>query len=131
MKRPCPLSLSMAKVPAKRWATREDLLRQVELARAWMEASPGRYSLEQIAGLAAISPYHFHRLFRATYGHTPLQHLTECRLQLARTLLLEGRPVGEVCAEVGYESRATFSRLFRRRFGHPPSRVGPAVDLVG
>lgn len=124
MRKPCPLSLSMARVPAKKWETREDLLRQIQKAREWMAAEPGRYSLEQIAGLAAISPYHFHRLFRATYGQTPLQYLTECRLLLAHKLIQERRiSVLEACVEVGFSSASSFSRLFKKRFGMSPGQL--------
>ncbi len=88
-----------------------------------MADSPDRYSLDQLAALATLSPYHFHRLFRATYGVTPISYLKECRLSKARAMLLEKRfSVAEVGFEVGFESASSFSREYKKKFGYPPSR---------
>jgi AraC-like DNA-binding protein len=41
-------------------------------------------TLEDLASVAAISRYHFHRLFTVTYGRTPAAHLTERRIERAQ-----------------------------------------------
>lgn len=91
-----------------------------------MEQAPDRYTLDEIAALAAISPYHFHRLFKATYGTTPQKYLTGCRLDRAKAILERGSTtVAEACVEVGFSSNSSFSRLFKSRFGAPPSAFIP------
>jgi len=59
----------------------------------------------------------------------PLEFLTELRLELARRKLRTTRLVlADVAAEAGYQSESSFSRAFKRRFGHAPGalRAGQA-----
>jgi AraC-like DNA-binding protein len=53
-------------------------------------------------------------------GQPPMQYLALWRMQLASRLLLEGRPVAEASAAVGYESEAAFSRAFKKLLGEAP-----------
>jgi AraC-like DNA-binding protein len=77
--------------------------------------------LDDIAGQAFISRFHFHRLFRKIYQRTPHQYLTRKRLDKARDLLAENKPVIEVCNEVGFESIGSFSVLFKKEIGFAPT----------
>ena len=78
--------------------------------------------LERLAAVAALSKYHFHRLFTATYGRTPAEHLAERRIERAQDLLrATGLTVTEVCMAVGYSSLGSFSSTFRRITGETPS----------
>lgn len=78
-------------------------------------------NLDEIAGEAAFSKYHFLRLFRMAYGQTPKQYLIRVRIDRALQLL-EGRvSVAETCNRVGFDSISTFSGLFKRRTGQSPS----------
>ena len=78
----------------------------------------------ELAGLAreaSLSPFHFLRLFRGAFGETPHQYLTRVRLEAAKRLLLGDAAVTDVCFEVGFQSLGSFSTLFARRVGAPPS----------
>ena len=77
--------------------------------------------LDQLAHEAALSPFHFLRIFRAAFGQTPHQYLTRVRIEAAKRLLLADAPVTDVCFEVGFQSLGSFSTLFARRVGAPPS----------
>ena len=78
--------------------------------------------LDDVAAAAGLSPFHFHRLFRRSFGETPHGYLTELRLKQARRLLAESdRSVTEICLEVGYVSLGTFSTAFRTRYGVTPT----------
>ena len=79
-----------------------------------------RVLLEQAARAACLSEFHFHRLFRATFGETPHDFLTRLRLDRAKQMLASERTVTEVCFEVGYESLGSFSTKFRSQFGRSP-----------
>lgn len=79
-----------------------------------------RVRLEQAAREACLSEFHFHRLFRATFGETPHDFLTRLRMDHARQMLASERTVTEVCFEVGYESLGSFSSKFRAHFGRSP-----------
>lgn len=76
--------------------------------------------LDDIARQAFISRFHFHRLFRKIYRRTPHQYLTRKRLEKAKDLLAENKPVTEVCNEVGFESIGSFSMLFKKEIGFAP-----------
>jgi AraC-like DNA-binding protein len=79
-----------------------------------------RVLLQQAAREACLSEFHFHRLFRATFGETPHDFLTRLRMDRARQMLASERSVTEVCFEVGYESLGSFSSKFRAQFGRSP-----------
>jgi AraC-like DNA-binding protein len=76
-----------------------------------------------VARVAHVSEAHFSRQFRATFGETPHRYLQRRRVERAMELLREtGRPVTEICFDVGFSSLGTFSRTFRDIVGEPPSR---------
>ncbi len=78
-------------------------------------------NLEQISKQAYLSKFHFHRLFTSIYHKTPHDYLTEKRLQHAKLLLQkEGLNISEVCNNVGFESLASFSLLFKKQNGFAP-----------
>ena len=76
--------------------------------------------LEQISQQAFLSRFHFHRLFRQVYKRTPHQYITQKRLDKAKDLLSENKPVAKVCTEVGFESIGSFSILFKKEIGFAP-----------
>jgi AraC-like DNA-binding protein len=78
--------------------------------------------LAQLAAVANLSKYHFHRLFAATYGRTPAAYVSERRIERAQDLLrATNLTVTEVCHAVGFSSLGSFSTSFRRIVGESPS----------
>jgi AraC-like DNA-binding protein len=74
------------------------------------------------ARVAHISPAHFSRQFRPTFGETPHRYLQRRRVERAMELLREtDQPVTEICLNVGFNSLGTFTRTFREIVGEPPS----------
>jgi AraC family transcriptional regulator len=93
------------------------------------------HSLEELAELAAFSPYHFHRVFRAIVGETLGDHLRRLRLErAARQLSTTRRTVTRIAVDAGYESLEAFSRAFHSALGASPSRFRkqrqPPRDVV-
>jgi AraC-like DNA-binding protein len=79
-------------------------------------------TIDEVAREAAMSPFHFIRLFHALFGDTPHQFRIRTRLERAKQLLASGDfSVTEVCMDVGFSSVGSFSDLFARRVGTPPS----------
>ena len=76
--------------------------------------------LELVSQQAFLSKFHFHRLFRQIYRRTPHQYLTWKRIDKAKDLLAENKPVTDVCNEVGFESIGSFSVLFKKEIGFAP-----------
>ncbi|MGW0625223.1 helix-turn-helix domain-containing protein [Streptomyces sp. NPDC002758] len=74
-----------------------------------------------LARIAHVSPAHFSRTFRATFGETPHRYLQRRRVERAMFLLRESdRRVTDICFEVGFGSPGTFSRTFRDIVGRSP-----------
>ena len=79
-------------------------------------------SLGEIAGVAGLSKYHFLRLFRATYGITPMEYVSQRRIERAQDLLrATNLTVTEVCFAVGFSSLGSFSSRFRQLVGESAS----------
>ena len=118
---PCRFGLAQARVPAKSWSVRTDLLDRLELARLEIERRldetiPSR----ELAETACMSVFHFIRLFRSTFGASPAQYRARRRLEAAEELLVLGHPVGWVAAAVGRTSTASFARDFHAHRGQSP-----------
>jgi AraC-like DNA-binding protein len=75
-----------------------------------------------LAKAALMSPSHFARQFRATYGETPYTYLMTRRIERAKSLLRRGDlTVTEVCVAVGCTSLGSFSARFTELVGQSPS----------
>jgi AraC family transcriptional regulator len=81
-------------------------------------------SLEQIAAVAHLSPYHFARQFKAATGLPPHQYVITRRVERARQLLLTGTDLtlAEVASEVGFSDQSQFCHHFKRIVGITPGQ---------
>ena len=81
-------------------------------------------SLDEMADIALMSPYHFNRIFRQLTGIPPSQFLSALRLEKAKGLLLTtDLSVAEIGFEVGYKSSGTFTTRFTQLVGLPPGHL--------
>jgi AraC family transcriptional regulator len=81
-------------------------------------------SLERLAAVVALSPYHFARAFKASTGMPPHRFVTQRRMDRAMTLLTTTRAsVMEIAYAVGFGNVSHFRRLFRRHTGFLPGSV--------
>jgi AraC-like DNA-binding protein len=88
-----------------------------------------------LARAARLSPAHFSREFRRTFGETPHQYLLTRRLERAAALLRNtDRSVADICFTVGLRSIGSFTTSFGRAFGVSPTAYRaahpPASDRV-
>ena len=72
---------------------------------------------------AAISETVFRELFRKHYGKTPVEYVTELRLEYARGLIAEGIPVETAALESGFSDAKYFARVVRRKMGCTPRQL--------
>jgi len=79
-------------------------------------------SLTELAREAALSAPRLNQCFRRLYGTTIFDYLRRERFNRARSMLEQGLSVTEASLAVGYESLASFSISFKKRFGYAPSR---------
>jgi AraC-like DNA-binding protein len=79
-------------------------------------------SLEQLASLAAMTPFHFAKVFAREVGVPPHAFQVQVRLKRATDLLVAGRPQAEVASETGFFDQSHFCRAFKKKFGVTPGR---------
>jgi len=90
----------------------------------------GDLSLDRLAEVAAMSRFHWHRVFHAMTGETCAQATRRLRLHRASYWLVEtDAPVAEVARRVGYPSAQSFTRAFGEAYGVPPGKFRKRGDL--
>ena len=99
-----------------RQATEMDYRRRIERVADVIRADPAApHTLAALAAVAAFSPFHFHRIYRAIKGESVAQNVRHSRLAKGALLLASSsRDVGSIAFEVGYESAEAFARAFRQ-----------------
>lgn len=96
--------------------------RRVAAALRRIEAQHGaRLSVEELAAEAAVSPFHFLRIFEQVVGVTPGRYMLHTRLHHAAVRLRRSNDtIAAVALDCGFEDLSTFNRQFRRVTGLTP-----------
>ncbi|MCG8434914.1 MAG: AraC family transcriptional regulator [Gammaproteobacteria bacterium] len=108
---------------ALRKSSREELFKRLLSARDYVLSNYDKdIKLSEIASVAYLSTYHFLRLFKRTFGYTPAQFLASKRISTARRLLARypEMPISQVASAVGFDSRSTLFRNFKKYYGKTP-----------
>jgi AraC family transcriptional regulator len=101
--------------------SKRDERRVAAVARFMEERFAEPCALDDLARYAGLSPFHFLRVFRATTGLTPHQHLLRTRLRVAAIYLAKGdASVTDIALAVGFEDLSNFTRSFRAEYRHSP-----------
>src|SRR5512140_2844928 len=104
--------------------TQEEYARRINAALDFIDRNlPDDIPLAKLAAVACFSPYHFHRLFSAFVGEPPAEYIRRLRLEKAAILLANDAsvPVTTIALGCGFSTSALFCRLFKARFGMPPT----------
>jgi AraC family transcriptional regulator len=87
-------------------------------------------SVEELAAIANLSPYHFSRAFKLATGVAPHRFVLERRIQRARLHLADGNEtLAGIAYATGFSSQAHFSSMFRRLTGMTPGEYRQSVRL--
>lgn len=84
-------------------------------------------TLDELAKVACLSPYHFQRQFKAHFHVTPHEMLMAIRLWRAKAFLTHGMPAAEVAAATGLTDQSHLTRAFTHRYGITPVRYQKQV----
>ncbi len=103
--------------------TVQDYAARIERVHDYLAAHLDRdVDLEQLAGVACFSPFHFHRIYHALQGETVAESVRRLRLHRAALDLIDGTvPIARIATRAGYGSQAAFTRAFRSAYGAPPA----------
>jgi len=87
--------------------------------------------LEELAGVACFSSFHFHRIFAAMTGETIADHVRRLRLERAAMELKSGaKQVIQVALDAGYEAHEAFTRAFKAAYGVSPAKFRRATEPI-
>ena len=81
-----------------------------------------KWTVEEMAEMASLSPSRFHAVYKALFGVTPMQEVIKAKMDLAKTiLLLESKPtLSEVSERLGYKNTQHFIAQFKAATGMTP-----------
>ncbi|HLH91314.1 MAG TPA: AraC family transcriptional regulator [Xanthobacteraceae bacterium] len=77
--------------------------------------------LSSLAEVAQLSPFHFSRAFKQSFGMPPLRYLASRRIERAKDLLAGDRTVTQVGLAVGFAETSSFTTAFRKHTGVTPT----------
>ena len=99
-------------------------LSEIGRALSAIHGDPAKtWTVEGLAREAAMSRTVFSERMRASIGLSPMQYLTQWRMELACRLLADGHSnLAGVAPRVGYQSVGAFIRAFKKQFGVGPGR---------
>jgi AraC-like DNA-binding protein len=87
-------------------------------------------SLESLAQIAYLSPFHLLRAFRKAVGLPPHEYLINVRVEHARQLLAQGRAITDVAFETGFCDQCHLNRHFKRIVGVTPGHYLKKSNFV-
>jgi len=111
----------------KRWAQKENTQNEyhksinkvLDYIHEHLNESP---SLDTLSEIAHISPFHFHRIFKAIIGENLGEYIQRLRLEyIAGQLTTTGLTLDILAEKTGYKSTQALSKAFKKHFGVPPS----------
>ncbi|HEV3082096.1 MAG TPA: AraC family transcriptional regulator [Gemmataceae bacterium] len=101
----------------------------VEYIEEHLDAGP---TLEQMAAVVRLSPYHFARQFKTATGLPPHQYVILRRVERAKQLLEAGTglSLAEVAAHAGFSDQSQFCQHFKRLAGVTPGRFRTPATIA-
>jgi AraC family transcriptional regulator len=81
----------------------------------------GNLRTKDLAQLVQLSSFHFCRVFRVSFGHSPHTYVTRRRVERAQGLLLTtSQTLGQIALDCGFADQAHFTKIFRRSCEESP-----------
>lgn len=108
-------------IPAVKILAKKDLFRRLQRGKELMDESfCHSIRIKEIAREAAMSEFHFYRLFKSIYSCSPYQYLLNRRLEFAKSLLYQKESISNTAIVTGFSDPCAFSKAFKKKFGFSP-----------
>ena len=86
--------------------------------------------LKTLAEVAALSEFHFHRVFKALKGASIGAHISRLRIEAAARLLrYSALSIEDIAFNIGYEAPAALSKAFKNQYGITPTKYRTNKDI--
>ena len=86
--------------------------------------------LKTLAAVAALSEFHFHRVFKALKGESIGAHISRLRIEAAARLLrYSALSIEDIAFNIGYEAPAALSKAFKNQYGITPTKYRTNKDI--
>lgn len=96
---------------------------KVSAALQYIQSNAQDLSIDKLAAVSHLSPYHFSRLFKQSTGLTPHQYVLHWRIEEAKRLLTRTElDLAEIAQRLGFRDQSHFTERFRKITGATPKR---------
>lgn len=120
---------ALASQPASSFLKMHDLER-INQAKTIVEGNLlNPCSLIELAHKVGLNDFKLKKGFKEVVGTTVFGYLYDLRMDKAKRLLKNGKPVREVAFEVGYKNAHHFTTAFKKKFGYLPSKINKLLGL--
>src|ERR1700722_8569261 len=123
--------MSIESVPIQKTHANSEYAQRISRVIDYLRGNLDRQvKLKELARVACLSEFHFHRIFGAVAGETLNNFTNRLRLEkAARLLRYSSRSATEIALECGFSSSATFSRAFRAAYETAPSQFRKSGEI--
>jgi AraC-like DNA-binding protein len=123
------VSLTLLHIPLDDWISRYSDSRITAAVAAIRAAYPNKVTNATLAKNAGLHPNAFIRVFRECTGHTPVEYLTNLRLEEACVMLhYTDSSIDEIAEKTGFCDRAYFSHVFTEHMTVAPAKYRNLVN---
>ncbi len=98
---------------------REDIEKSIQFIEYHIKEN---ITIEEVAGHAGYSLYHFSRVFSLCKGVSVMEYIRGRKLSLAAAELFKGRKIIDIAMDYGFETSSGFTKAFRKAFGYSPTQ---------
>lgn len=124
------VSKALLELPLNEWTPRFEDPRITRAVDAITKEYPAKIDNGTLARKARMHPSAFIRLFRQCTGHTPLDYLTNLRLEEACSMLhYDEASLDEIADKTGFGERGYFTRIFSRNLNCSPAKYRKLVNV--
>jgi AraC family transcriptional regulator len=101
--------------------TQESYIRSVYKVVFYIEKNyADNLTLDELCAVAGFSKYHFHRIFKSVMDENVGDYIRKVRLQSTISKFKTDKKITQIAMESGYETNASFSKAFKKRFKITP-----------
>ncbi len=119
----------MASLKQEEGRMEDQMLGQLDQVRAFLHQHYGEpIQLQQLSQISYMSPSHFQRRFRQSFGISPIRYLQSLRVDRAKGLIKQALPMTSVALQTGFYDQSHFNKYFKLLTGMVPSRYQAIIQ---